>query len=338
MADHRQAKIPPRSIMVLTATTAAAAAGVGLSAPASRAASVADIQAQVNKLNMEAEAATQNYDGATEQLAALQKQVNEIQGEAVATQQSMDKLLSTLGPLAAAQYRSGSVDPTLELMLTNSPDSYLQKAASMNQAGQALALELQSLKAQKAQLAALRKTASTRLTELQQVEAQAATQKATILARDRQAQALLAQLTASQRQAVTAPPTSTVSANQSSAIPPASGRAAIAIAFARSKIGMWYQWGGTGDPSYDCSGLTQAAWAAAGVKLGRTTYDQVTDGYAVPAVLADLQPGDLIFYDNNTHMGIYVGGGVIIHAPTTGQQISYAPWNLLPIDAVRRVI
>jgi peptidoglycan DL-endopeptidase CwlO len=58
----------------------------------------------------------------------------------------------------------------------------------------------------------------------------------------------------------------------------------------------------------------------------------------VPAVLADLQPGDLIFYADNEHMAIYLGNGVVIHAPTTGQKISYAPWNMLPIDAVRRVV
>lgn len=54
--------------------------------------------------------------------------------------------------------------------------------------------------------------------------------------------------------------------------------------------------------------------------------------------LADLQPGDLIFYENDTHMAIYVGNGVVVHAPSTGQKIPYGPWNLLPIDAVRRVI
>ena len=322
--------------MVLTATTAAAAAGVGLTATTSGAASVSDVKAQVNTLDMEAEAATQHYDQATEHVAELQKQITQMQGEAVATQQSINRLLSTLGPLAAAQYRSGSVDPTLELMLTNSPDGYLQQAATMNQIGQVEAVQLNALKSQKAQLAAVKKAAADRLGELQQVETQAATQKQTILAKQRQAQSLLAQLTASQQQAVLAPPS--VNSQQYGSLPPVSGRAATAVAFAKSKIGMWYQWGGTGNPSYDCSGLTQAAWAAAGVHLGRTTYDQVTDGYAVPAALADLQPGDLIFYDGNTHMGIYVGNGVVVHAPTTGQKIQYGPWDMLPIDAVRRVI
>src|SRR5580765_2003586 len=108
MASHRRAKVPTRSVMTLTATTAAAAAGVGLTPTASHAASVADIQKQVSALNAQAEDATNKYDGAVAQLTNLQKQVDELQGEAATMQQSMNKLLATLGPLAASQYRSGS--------------------------------------------------------------------------------------------------------------------------------------------------------------------------------------------------------------------------------------
>ena len=250
MADHRQPKVPTRSILALTATTAAAAAGVGLTPAASRAASVSDVQAQVNKLNLQAEASTQNYDGAIEQYATLRKQVDEIQSEALTTQQSINTLLSTLGPQAAAQYRSGSVDPMLELMLSTTPDAYLQQASMMSQAQQNEAVKLKSLKTQQAQLATLKKQATDRLTQAQQAQAQAAAQKATVLAKYKQAQALLAQLTASQQQAVNASLSGpSVTAKQSAAIPPASGRAATAIAFAESKVGMWYQWGGTGNPS-----------------------------------------------------------------------------------------
>ena len=339
MSSHRKAKVPVRTAITLTAGTAAAAAGVGLTPAVGHAASVADVQAQVAALDHQAETATNQYDAAVEQLAALQKQVDQIQSEAATTQASMNTLLATLGPMAAAQYRSGSMDPSLALMLSSNPDTYLRQASTISQVGQNTAMQLKSLKTEQAQLATLKKQATDRLAQLQQTQTQAASAKAQVIAKVRQAQDLLSQLTYAQQQTLAA---STavygVTAAQIAAIPPATGRAATAIAFAKSKLGMWYQWGGTGDPSYDCSGLTQAAWAAAGVSLGRTTYDQVTDGYAVPAVLADLQPGDLIFYANNEHMAIYLGNGVVIHAPTTGQKISYAPWNMLPIDAVRRVI
>ncbi len=109
----------------------------------------------------------------------------------------------------------------------------------------------------------------------------------------------------------------------STATPPASSdtgyatKADKALAFARGQIGKPYVWGATGPGSYDCSGLTQAAWKAAGVALPRTTYDQVKAGTTVP--LAQAQPGDLVFfYDDITHVGLYIGNGKMIHAPKPG--------------------
>lgn len=97
-------------------------------------------------------------------------------------------------------------------------------------------------------------------------------------------------------------------------------KATKALAFARAQIGKPYVWGATGPGSYDCSGLTQAAWKAAGVDLPRTTYDQVEAGTTVP--LADARPGDLVFfYDNIGHVGIYIGNGMMIHAPKPGTYV-----------------
>ncbi|MER6155029.1 NlpC/P60 family protein [Streptomyces sp. NPDC001868] len=97
-------------------------------------------------------------------------------------------------------------------------------------------------------------------------------------------------------------------------------KAAKALAFARAQIGKPYVWGATGPGSYDCSGLTQAAWKAAGVDLPRTTYDQVKTGTTVP--LANARPGDLIFfYDNIGHVGLYIGNGMMIHAPKPGTYV-----------------
>lgn len=97
-------------------------------------------------------------------------------------------------------------------------------------------------------------------------------------------------------------------------------KAGKALAFARAQIGKPYVWGATGPGSYDCSGLTQAAWKAAGVTLPRTTYDQVDAGTTVP--LSQAQPGDLVFfYDDITHVGVYVGNGMMIHAPKPGTYV-----------------
>ncbi|MFI7010228.1 NlpC/P60 family protein [Streptomyces sp. NPDC050145] len=97
-------------------------------------------------------------------------------------------------------------------------------------------------------------------------------------------------------------------------------KAAKALAFAKAQEGKPYVWGATGPDSYDCSGLTGAAWKAAGVSLPRTTWDQVEFGTTVP--LSDIQPGDLVFfYDDISHVGIYKGDGIMIHAPKPGAYV-----------------
>ncbi|MFE6888871.1 NlpC/P60 family protein [Streptomyces sp. NPDC057694] len=97
-------------------------------------------------------------------------------------------------------------------------------------------------------------------------------------------------------------------------------KAAQALAFAKAQEGKPYVWGATGPDSYDCSGLTQAAWKAAGITLPRTTWDQVEVGTTVS--LSDIQPGDLVFfYDDISHVGLYLGDGMMIHAPKPGAYV-----------------
>ncbi|MFJ6510957.1 NlpC/P60 family protein [Streptomyces sp. NPDC091406] len=102
------------------------------------------------------------------------------------------------------------------------------------------------------------------------------------------------------------------------------------LAFARAQIGKPYVWGASGPSSYDCSGLTQAAWREAGVTLPRTTWDQVEVGTRVAT--SDLQPGDLVFfYDDISHVGIYKGDGMMIHAPKPGANVREESIYYMPI-------
>ncbi|WP_433759588.1 NlpC/P60 family protein [Nocardia sp. CA-135398] len=118
------------------------------------------------------------------------------------------------------------------------------------------------------------------------------------------------------------------------AITAASPAAAQAISFACGQLGQPYVWGGNGpeiNGGWDCSGLTQAAYAAAGITLPRTTYDQIHTGPRIPE--NQLAPGDLVFYgatDNNVHhVGLYLGAGKMLHAPTFNEpvQISDYRWR-----------
>ncbi len=97
-------------------------------------------------------------------------------------------------------------------------------------------------------------------------------------------------------------------------------RAAKAIAFARAQLGKPCVWGATGPDSYDCSSLTQAAWRAAGVTLPRAAHEQALAG--TPLTAAGLEPGDLVlFFEDDRHVGLYVGDGMMVHAPGPGSSI-----------------
>jgi len=119
--------------------------------------------------------------------------------------------------------------------------------------------------------------------------------------------------------------------------PPVSTRGGVSavIAFAEAQLGKPYQWGGEGPSSWDCSGLTQAAWAQAGVNLSHYTGFQYSETRRV--LISDLQPGDLVFFgdsgETSHHMGLYVGDGQMIEAPFTGAFVRYnSIWrgDLLP--------
>ncbi|TGA96558.1 C40 family peptidase [Streptomyces sp. MZ04] len=112
-------------------------------------------------------------------------------------------------------------------------------------------------------------------------------------------------------------------------------KAAKVIDFAEAQIGKPYVWGATGPDSYDCSGLTQDAWKAAGISLPRTTWDQVKVGTTVKT--ADAKPGDLVFfYDDISHVGIYIGNGQMIHAPKPGANVRTESIYYMPIHSVVR--
>ena len=98
------------------------------------------------------------------------------------------------------------------------------------------------------------------------------------------------------------------------------------MAFAESQIGKPYRWGGAGPATYDCSGLTMVAWAKAGVSMPHSAQDQYNMTARIP--LSDLQPGDLVFFGTPTdvyHVGMYVGGGSMVDAPETGQDVMIQP-------------
>ena len=104
---------------------------------------------------------------------------------------------------------------------------------------------------------------------------------------------------------------------------PTGTQADKAVAFAYAQLGKPYEWGATGPNAYDCSGLVQAAWAAAGLAIPRTTYEDWDDLQHIP--VSEMAPGDLIIFDDEGHVGMYVGDGYFIDAPTTGKDVERVP-------------
>ena len=132
-----------------------------------------------------------------------------------------------------------------------------------------------------------------------------------------------------------------VSTRYVGSLAPAAPRAdagARALAFAQAQLGKPYAYGGTGPASYDCSGLTQAAWKAAGVALPRTSQQQFAVGR--PVAKADLRPGDLVFFygPQPSHVALYVGAGQILHAPRPGKTVEYSQLSYMPYSGARRPV
>lgn len=145
--------------------------------------------------------------------------------------------------------------------------------------------------------------------------------------------------TTSQPASIPAPAESSASTPSSSTpipLPPGSGTASNAANIAMGKIGSPYVWAAAGPSSFDCSGLVVWAFAQAGRSgLPHSTYSLIGMGIEVP--MSQAQPGDLVFTNNTGHMGIYVGGGNMVHSPRTGRTVSVEPLTYYSVVAIRRI-
>jgi cell wall-associated NlpC family hydrolase len=303
----------------------AAASGVAVytgatGAGAAPAPTISSVQAEVNSLQGKVDTIGQRYDAAQQQLTAAKTRLNQISKQYDRAEAQYKTASATLAAVAVAAYENSNSTSVLGLLTSGNPDAVLSQASLLlqvegthnQQAAQFLTLagELSTIKAERQHTEA----------GVAQVEGQIAAQKASITKLlDKQKTVLTSLQNAAAEVAVQQ---NTVGGGNTTPQPPAtytgptSTQAQKAVAFAYAQIGKPYVWGATGPSSYDCSGLVQAAWAAAGVSIPRTTYEQWASLPSVP--MSDLQPGDLIMYNGESHVAIYVGGGWIIDAPHTG--------------------
>ncbi|GAB2972364.1 C40 family peptidase [Streptomyces pseudoechinosporeus] len=340
MGTHRRPKPPSRARI---ATLGMAAGAVSLLPTQSQAApkpTVDEVRKQVEKLYEEAEGPTEEYNAIREQQKKLQREADRAQDRLARKQQEINELREKIGPLAAAQYRSGGIDASVQLFLSGDPDDYLDKAQMLDRTGDRQAEALRAMQAKQREITQEREAAQKRLQALEEARTKAAEKKDEVQGKLAKARKLLNSLTAQQRAKMEADQeredaAAGVSDSAATYNGPAGGRAKAALDFAYAQLGKPYEWGSTGPSSYDCSGLTGASWRAAGVSLPRTVKQQYDAGRKVAR--SDLQPGDIIYwYNDNQHNGMYVGNGKAIHAPRTGKNIEIVPLDSMPFFAASR--
>ncbi|WP_328300378.1 NlpC/P60 family protein [Streptomyces sp. NBC_00435] len=342
MASHRKPRQRPltggtaRSTVRTTAATLALAGAA--TATVLEGTSHADpqptpsqVKAEMDRLYEEAEVATDRYNGAKEKADEAQRALEGLRDETARKTDQLNTARSALGSLAATQYRSGTLGAAVQLAMSDDPQQYLDRAALITRAGVRNAAEVSSVRRKLDEVGHLKEQAAGRLADLRAQQGELAGHKAEIEEKLTAAQRLLAKLTAEERAAYEAHSGGSAPSGSATQDPPPSdgSRAARAVAFAYGAIGKPYVWGATGPGSFDCSGLTQAAWRAAGVSLPRTTYTQINAGRRVSR--DQLAPGDLVFfYSGVSHVGMYIGNGQMIHAPRPGSTVRIAPVDSMP--------
>jgi peptidoglycan DL-endopeptidase CwlO len=279
--------------------------------------SLPQVERQIDKAWEKLEPVIEQYNKVHSQLTASQKRSAEVAGRLRPLQAQVDEAVGRVGGIAARQYMLGRPSGLEALLSTGSPQTFADRLAVLNYIAQTNAQQV-------AGVAVLRDRYAADLRRLELLVAQQKKQDAELAAKKKVIQAEINRL---QRLRIRlgAPPPSKRSLYIGTC--PAvytGGAAGVAVRTACAQIGKPYVWGADGPGSFDCSGLTQYAWHAAGVSLTHFTGAQWREG--TPVSRSALRPGDLIFfYSDLHHVGIYVGNGLMVHASRSGVPVKMAP-------------
>ncbi|CAD5965399.1 Putative endopeptidase [Streptomyces sp. KY75] len=304
------------------------------------------IREQIETLYRQAGAATDAYNLAEEQTKKQSGEIVKLAKAIVDGQARIAELKDRAGAQAREQYRNGGLPPGAQLVLSDDPQLFLDGVNKVRTSQQASKTVLAELTRTQEDLETYTQDASSNWHKLETNRVKQAEAKKKINAQIAAAEKLesrlekkeLARLRQLEQDAanraqsawLATRPTPNIAVSGATT---AAGKAAVA--FATAQIGKPYVWGATGPGSYDCSGLTSKAWAAAGRPIPRTSQEQWR---LLPRIdIQDMRPGDLIIYHADaSHVGMYVGDGAIVHSPRPGRHVTLAGAGSMKILGVVR--
>ena len=291
---------------------------------------IEDVRARVDRLYHEAEQAQERHHDARLELAELNRDLDSLEADEARQDDQLEAVREQLQDTIVRQYQGESLSSVGQLVVADDPGAFLSKLSTMSAFNDLQAQQFESFTREVKALDIRREATEKRAREIAALEEQLAEEKETVDEKLAEAESLLDRLEAEEREAMLA---SRSSVRMPSV--PASGRAGAAVQYAMAQVGDAYVYGAAGPSAFDCSGLTMMAWAQAGVALPHSSSAQFGSGPHVAA--SALQPGDLVFYYSPiSHVGMYIGGGMIVHAANPGAGVKVSPLNEMPyVGAVR---
>jgi len=284
---------------------------------------VSQVQARINQLTTQFDKVSQQLDQAGQQLSAAQSRLSQVRVRLDSANSRFRTAQADAARNAAAVFEDTGTTSIAGVLTAGDPSVVLQQGSLLMELSGNRSALTQQLLADASQLAGVEQEMQRTEAGISGLKDQLAAHKTSLGKLIDTQKATLASLTVPQQQAVQSNSIGAGGTTTATYSGTTSTQGGKAVAFAYAQLGKPYQWGATGPGSFDCSGLAQAAWAAAGVSIPRTTYAQWA---ALPHVSTSaLEPGDLLYFDGVGHVAIYVGGGDIIDAPQTGMDVQKVP-------------
>lgn len=303
-----------------------------------------EVRRRLDALYHDAAVATDAYNAAEEKAEKQSAEIVALAKKIVEGQRRLEKLKDQAGAAARDQYRTGGLSATAQFLLSDDPGQFLDGAGQVLQ-GQQAAKKLMADKARtQKELREYAQDASARWKKLEEGRKAKAAAKKKIEQQIDAAEKLQSRLEKKEKERLARLEQEAADKAQTAWLDTgvlkdvhgkASAQGEKAVKYATLQLGKPYVWGAEGPDSFDCSGLTSQAWASAGHPVPRTSQEQWRQLKHVD--VKDMRPGDLIIYfDDASHVAMYIGDGAIIHAPRPGRTVTIAGAGSMPILGVVR--